>query len=53
MFAAARILEARIKITEVDKNCTKVKEFSWGEENSSTEINVITFEDMFGIIRKA
>jgi hypothetical protein len=52
MFAAARILNIQLKITEVDKDCNKIKEYKWGEKNCESEISLLWFEDIFGIVRK-
>lgn len=52
MFAAARVLKVQLKVTEVDKECNKIKMYEWGEKTCLAEISLLWFEDIFGIIRK-
>lgn len=52
MYAVARILEVKLRITDVDKQCNKLKEYEWGEDNCGAEISLLCFDNIFGIVRK-
>lgn len=52
MYAVSRILKVQLKVTTVDKFCTKQKEYNWGEKDFESEIDLLQFEEIFGHTRK-